>query len=75
MNFPDIELFRIMYAFLNTPSIGGIVVSILGGGITVAVGLTLRWIIMGGRADEPEVYAYPTTALHAHENEAEHGGP
>ena len=71
MNFPETELIRILYAFLNTPSIGGIVVSILGGGIMVAVGLTLRWIIMGGHADEPEVYAYPTSALHAHETEVE----
>ncbi len=74
MNFPDTELIRLLYTFINTPSVGGVVVSILGGGIVTAVALTLRWIVKGGEVDEPEVYAYPTTALHAHEpDEADTG--
>jgi hypothetical protein len=69
MNFPDTALIRILYAFINTPSVGGIVVGLLGSGIVASVGLTLRWIARGGQADEPEIYAYPTTALHSHEGE------
>jgi hypothetical protein len=70
MNFPETALFDFLYTLINTPSIGGIVVALLGGGIVLSVGLTLRWIVRGGQADEPEVYAYPTPALHhAHEQE------
>ena len=72
MNFPETDLIRFLYAFINTPSIGGVVVAIMGGGIMMAVGLTLRWITKGGHVDEQEVYAYPTSAFHAHETEGEH---
>jgi hypothetical protein len=69
MNFPDTTLVEFLYALINTPSIGGIAVGLLGGGIVLSVALTLRWIVQGGQADELEVYAYPTTALHVHESE------
>ncbi len=71
MNFPDTALISFLYSLINTPTVGGIVVTILGGGIVLAVGLTLNWIVRGGHVDEAEVYAYPTPALHAHEHEAE----
>lgn len=69
MNFPDTALISFLYAVINTPTVGGIIVGVLAGGITVSVGITLRWIIQGGQADEEEVYAYPTPALHAHHEE------
>lgn len=73
MNFPDTSLISFLYALINTPTVGGIVVSILGGGIVLSVGLTLNWIARGGHVDEAEVYAYPTSALHhAHEHEEDH---
>jgi hypothetical protein len=74
MNFPETELIRLLYLLINTPTVGGVVVSILGGSIIVVVGLTLRWIIKGGQADELEIYAYPTPALHSH-GEDEHHHP
>lgn len=70
MNFPDTPLFSLLYALINTPGFGGIVVSILGSGVVLSAGLALRWIVQGGIADEPETYAYPTSALHhIHEHE------
>jgi hypothetical protein len=70
MNFPDSQLITFLYTLINTPGFGGIVVALLGGGIVLSVGLTLRWIIQGGKADESEIYAYPTSALHhGHEHE------
>jgi hypothetical protein len=71
MNFPDTALISFLYAVINTPSIGGIVVGVLATGIAFSVGLTLRWIAQGGQVDEPEVYAYPTPALHAQHDEEE----
>ena len=69
MNFPDTALFSLLYALINTPGVGGIVVALLGGGVVLSIGLTLRWIVQGGKVDELEVYAYPTPALHAHDEE------
>jgi hypothetical protein len=66
MNFPETALISFLYAVINTPAVGGIVVGLLAGGIALSVGFTLRWIVLGGQADEPEVYAYPTPALHTH---------
>lgn len=71
MNFPDTAFISFLYRLINTPTIGGIVVSALGGGIALAVGLTLNWIVRGGHVEEVEVYAYPTPALHAHEHDRE----
>ncbi len=67
MNFPDTAFISFLYALINTPTIGGIVVGVLAGGIVLSVGATLRWIFQGGYADEEEVYAYPTPALHHHQ--------
>ena len=66
MNFPESPLFEFLYWLINTPPIGGIVVGLVGGGSILACGLTLRWIARGREADEREVYAYPTPALHEH---------
>jgi len=70
MNFPDNTFFTLVYALINTPTIGGIVVGILATTIMLVVGTTLRWIVQGGQADEAEVYAYPTPALHHMDDES-----
>ena len=68
MNFPmDYPVFKFFYWLLNTPGLGGIIVSILAGTILLTFGKTLRWIILGGQAAENEVYTYPTSGLHEHE--------
>lgn len=66
MNFPDTALFSFLYRLINTPGIGGLAVVLVGGGMLLSVGLALRWIVQGGKADEPEAYVYPTPALHQH---------
>jgi len=66
MNFPQTPLFRFLYWLVNTPGVGSLVVLLIGGGSILAYGLTLRWIVRGGEADEEETYAYPTPALHQH---------
>ncbi len=68
MNFPDTPFTQFLYALINTPSIGGIIVGILALTIVVSIFLTLRWISGGSDAEEMETYAYPTTALHHHES-------
>jgi hypothetical protein len=70
MNFPESELILFLYAILNTPGLGGIVVALLGGGVLLIVGLTLVWLNQAGKMDEEDVYAYPTSALH-HQPEPE----
>ncbi len=67
MNFPDTPFFQILYAIINTPGIGGIIVIALGLSMSVAIFFTLRWIAHGSQAEESATYAYPTTALHDHE--------
>lgn len=67
MNFPHSPLFEFLYWLINTPAVGGIMVGLVGGGSLLAYGLTLRWIHNGRKADETEVYAYPTPALHGHD--------
>ena len=69
MNFPmEYPLFQFFYWLVNTAGLGGIAVSLVGGGSVLAYALTLHWIHSGGRADEPETYTYPTPALHDHES-------
>ena len=65
MNFPmDSPVFQFFYWLVNTAGLGGIAVSLVGGGSVLAYFLTLRWIRRGGEADDAETYAYPTPALH-----------
>jgi hypothetical protein len=72
MNFPlEYPIFRFFYWLVNTPGLGGIAVSFVGGGSMLACALTLRWIRKGAMADEVESYAYPTPALH-HDNGHHH---
>ena len=66
MNFPDTPLTEFLYALINTPGIGGMIVILLAVSLIVAIFLTLRWIARGAEAEETEIYAYPTTALHHH---------
>jgi len=68
MNFPlDFPIFRLLLWLVDTAGVGGIVVSLFGGGTLVAYGLALWWIRAGGQADEVDTYSYPTAALHPHE--------
>ena len=71
MSFPmeEYPILQQLYAIFNTAGIGGIVVVILGGGATASFLLAFLWIRQGGSADETNVYAFPTPALHAHESE------
>ena len=73
MNFPmEYPLFQFLYALLNTPGLGGVLVVIMGGGSILAYSLTLRWIAQGGQASETETYAYPTPGLlHSHDDSYE----
>ncbi len=67
MNFPlDNPFYQFIYQLLNTAGIGGLIVGAEALLIMLAVGLSLRSIVHGGRVDEPETYAYPTPALHRH---------
>lgn len=67
MNFPmQYPLFQFFYWLVNTAGLGGIAVTIVGGGSVLAYFLTLRWIAQGKNADDAEVYSYPTPALHRH---------
>ena len=67
MSFPENALFEFLYSMINTPGIGGIAVGLLGGGIFLIVGLTLRWISKGASVDEVEEYTYPTSSLLGHD--------
>ncbi len=67
MNFPESPLLEFLYWLIDTPAIGGLTVGLVAGGSILAYGLTLRWVVRGREADEPEIYAYPTPALHEHE--------
>lgn len=70
MNFPmDEPFFRAVYWLMNTPGLGGIVVTSIVFIILLSVGLTLRWIVLGARAKETATYSYPTPALHHHSQE------
>ena len=67
MNFPDTSLATFLYWIINTPGVGGVAVGLLGAGIFLSVGLTLRWIARGGRVAEPEEYVHPTPTLLGHD--------
>jgi hypothetical protein len=65
MNFPiELPFFRFLYLLINTPGLGGIMVGFVGLGSVTAYALVLKWVADGGKVDETETYAYPTTALH-----------
>ena len=64
MNFPESSFFDWLYILIDTPGVGSIIAVLLAVIILFAVAVTLRWIVRGADADEPEEYAYPTPALH-----------
>ena len=73
MNFPmEYPIFQFFYWLVNTASLGGIAVMLMGGGSVLAYALTLRWIRLGADADERDTYAYPTPTLHHSESEKTH---
>jgi hypothetical protein len=70
MNFPmDEPFFQAAYWLMNTPGLGGIVVTSIVFIFLLSAGLTLRWIALGARAKESTTYSYPTPALHHHSQE------
>ena len=69
MNFPDEPITRALYWIINTPGVGGIAALLVGGGSITAYLLTLRWIVLGSRADEDDEYVYPTPSLLGHGQE------
>lgn len=68
MNFPDTPPFELIYWLINTPGVGGLIAILLGATSMTAYLLTLRWIQRGGDPQARETYAYPTPALHEHED-------
>ena len=66
MNFPDTPFFELVYWFLNTAGIGGVVSILLAVGLISGFLSAIRWIVMGAKADENEVYSYPTSSLIDH---------
>ncbi len=68
MNFPmDYPIFKFFYWLLNTPGLGGIIVGFLASAILLIFGKTLLWISGGGKAEESEIFTYPTSAMQEHE--------
>jgi hypothetical protein len=66
MNFPlENPAFSFFYWLVNTPGIGGLVVTLFVGLSIAIYSLTIRWIQRGADANEDETYSYPTPALHA----------
>lgn len=64
MNFPlEHDLYRFLYWLINSPGLGGFMVSLIALTLIVIILLVLRWIALGASADEDEVYAYPTRTL------------
>ena len=75
MNFPmEYPAFRLAYWLLNTAGIGGLLVVLFIGGLGSTYLLVMRWVLMGARADEGDLYAYPTSTLIGH-GEAEEVDP
>ena len=65
MNFPmESPIFQLFHWLVNTAGVGGIIALFVGAASLLAYSLVLRWIADGAKADESEVYAYPTPALH-----------
>lgn len=66
MNFPDTPFFHLVYWILNTAGVGGVVSILLAGTLISGFFLAIRWVVMGAKADESEVYSYPTSSLIEH---------
>lgn len=67
MNFPlENPIFGLFYWLVNTAGLGGLAVGFVVLIAVSAFGSALRWIARGALVDEPETYAYPTTAFHEH---------
>lgn len=64
MNIPfDNPVIQFLYWLLHSPGLGGISVIIVAVGSMLIYGLTLRWIMAGGEAEEEETFSYPTPTL------------
>ncbi len=67
MNFPmENPLFRLFYWLINTAGVGGATVLLMAGGLLAASLLTVWWVTRGAKADESEVYTFPTSTLLDH---------
>ena len=70
MNFPlEYPFFRFLFWFINTAGIGGLFILLLSGGLATAFLLTVRWVVMGSRKDEPAQFVYPTPTLLGHQDD------
>jgi hypothetical protein len=67
MSFPNNSpIWSALYWFVNTPGLGGLAVSLIIVGCLSSFALALRWIGRGAGVGDQTIYAYPTSALHAH---------
>ena len=68
MNFPmEKPIFQFLFWLMNTPGLGGIVVSLVVGGALAIYARGLFFIAAGAKANEADTYVYPTPTLHRHE--------
>lgn len=67
VEIPDNPLIALLYWVLNTPVVGALIVAFLASCLILGYGLVLRWIANGAKANESEIYTYPTEGFHHHE--------
>jgi len=69
MNFPmQSPVYQFLYWLVNTPSVGSAIVGLVILGAVGLYALSLRNIVTA-RSQDGDAYAYPTPALHHHEEE------
>lgn len=66
MNFPDEPFFRAIHWLIDTPTVGGVIVLSIISLISIVFATTIYWIMLGAKADEEDVYVYPTPTLLGH---------
>lgn len=60
MNFPlQYPLFQFFYWLVNTPSVGGVIVILVGGACTTGAFLLLRWISLAAKSEASEAFSFP----------------
>lgn len=69
MNFPmEYPIFQFLYWLVNTHGVGSFFAALAGGGSLLYYFLTLRRI-RAAKDERGAIYAFPTSALHQHEEE------
>ncbi len=60
MNFSlQYPIFQFFHWLVNTPSVGGILVSLVGGACTTGAFLLLRWISLAAKNGTSETFSFP----------------